>query len=383
MLSDPTPTTSKSCWATITASPPHRSRRWQACAPNSARAPRSCTPRVGNWPPSCPPWRPCPPPLSSPPMAPIVAVGSKASTSTRHPSTARCTALPERRRLPRNRTPSRFSCAWTPKSISNGGTARRAPIWMTTTSACAGSASWRPRSPASTGWGASAWKPSKFYLNGKQLWRANNTHERNYSYETVELEAGKFYPLRVDFHEVVNDADMRLVWAVPERDLEAPAPDAARQAEAVVMFLGLSPRLEGEEMKVPVPGFQGGDRLDLALPAAQEALLEKVAALGKPVVLVLLNGSALAVNWASDHVPALLEAWYPGQAGGAAIADVLFGDYNPAGRLPVTFYQSADQLPPFDDYSMKGRTYRYFQGAPLYAFGYGLSYTTFAYGKLD
>jgi beta-glucosidase len=223
----------------------------------------------------------------------------------------------------------------------------------------------------------------EIYLNGKQLVRANNTHERNYSYEIVDLEAGKFYPIRVDFHEVVNDADMRLVWAVPGRDLEAPALDAARQAEAVVMFLGLSPRLEGEEMKVPVAGFEGGDRVDLGLPAAQQALLEKVAALDKPVVLVLLNGSALAVNWARDHVPAIVEAWYPGQAGGTAIADVLFGDYNPAGRLPVTFYQSADQLPAFDDYSMKGRTYRYFQGEPLYAFGYGLSYTSFAYARLD
>ena len=223
----------------------------------------------------------------------------------------------------------------------------------------------------------------EIYLNDKQLVRANNMFERNYSYETVELEAGKFYRIRVDFHEVLNDADMRLVWAVPGRDLETPALDAARQAEAVVMFLGLSPRLEGEEMKVPVAGFEGGDRVDLGLPAAQQALLEKVAALGKPVVLVLLNGSALAVNWAGDRVPAILEAWYPGQAGGAAIADVLFGDYNPAGRLPVTFYQSADQLPGFDDYSMKGRTYRYFQGEPLYAFGYGLSYTSFGYSRLD
>jgi beta-glucosidase len=223
----------------------------------------------------------------------------------------------------------------------------------------------------------------EIYLNGKPLVRANNTHERNYSYETVDLEAGKLYPIRVDFHEMVNDADMRLVWAVPGRDLETAALDAARQAEAVVMFLGLSPRLEGEEMKVPVAGFQGGDRVDLGLPAAQEALLEKVAALGKPVVLVLLNGGALAVNWARDRVPALVEAWYPGQAGGAAIADVLFGDYNPAGRLPVTFYQSADQLPSFDDYSMKGRTYRFFQGEPLYAFGYGLSYTTFSYRGID
>src|ERR1017187_1259958 len=223
----------------------------------------------------------------------------------------------------------------------------------------------------------------EIYLNDKQLVRANNMYERNYSYETVDLEAGKFYRIRVDFHEVLNDADMRLVWAVPGRDLETPALDAARQAEAVVMFLGLSPRLEGEEMKVPVAGFEGGDRVDLGLPAAQQALLEKVAALGKPMVLVLLNGSALAVNWARDHVPAIVEAWYPGQAGGTAIADVLFGDYNPAGRLPVTFYQSADQLPGFDDYSMKGRTYRYFQGEPLYAFGYGLSYTSFGYSRLD
>jgi beta-glucosidase len=223
----------------------------------------------------------------------------------------------------------------------------------------------------------------EIYFNGKPLARGNNTHERNYSYETVDLEAGKLYPIRVEFHEVINDADMRLVWAVPGRDLESPALDAARQAEAVVMFLGLSPRLEGEEMKVPVAGFQGGDRVDLGLPAAQEALLQKVMALGKPVVLVLLNGSALAVNWASEHVPALVDAWYPGQAGGTAIADVLFGDYNPAGRLPVTFYKSADQLPSFDDYSMKGRTYRYFQGQPLYPFGYGLSYTTFAYSRID
>jgi beta-glucosidase len=135
-------------------------------------------------------------------------------------------------------------------------------------------------------------------------------------------------------------------------------------------------------MKVPVEGFSGGDRIQLGLPQVQEQLMQKVMAFGKPVVLVLLNGSAVAVNWARDHVPAIVEAWYPGQAGGAALADVLFGDYNPAGRLPVTFYKSADQLPPFNEYNMKGRTYRFFRGEPLYPFGYGLSYTTFAYGKL-
>jgi beta-glucosidase len=222
----------------------------------------------------------------------------------------------------------------------------------------------------------------EIYLNGKLLTRGNNIHERNYSYESVDLEAGKLYAIRVEYHEFLQDADMRLVWAVPGKDLMPAALDAARQADAVVMFLGLSPRLEGEEMKVPVAGFAGGDRVDIGLPAVQEELLQKVAAIGKPVVLVLLNGSALAVNWAHDNVPALVDAWYPGQAGGAAIADVLFGDYNPAGRLPVTFYQSAEDLPRFDDYSMKGRTYRYFQGEPLYPFGFGMSYTKFAYKSL-
>jgi beta-glucosidase len=135
-------------------------------------------------------------------------------------------------------------------------------------------------------------------------------------------------------------------------------------------------------MKVPVAGFSGGDRIDIGLPAAQQKLMEEIVAVGKPVTLVLMNGSALAVNWARDHVPAIVEAWYPGQAGGDAIADVLFGDYNPAGRLPVTFYRSADQLPAFTDYRMAGRTYRYFSGDPLYPFGYGLSYTTFEYRNL-
>jgi beta-glucosidase len=167
-----------------------------------------------------------------------------------------------------------------------------------------------------------------------------------------------------------------------EKALRDEAINKARQADAVIMFLGLSPLVEGEEMKVPFEGFLGGDRTDIALPKAQEQLLREVAALGKPVVLVLLNGSALAVNWANDHVPAILDAWYPGEEGGTAIADVLFGDYNPGGRLPVTCYQSVDQLPPFTDYSMQGRTYRYFKGTPLYPFGFGLSYTNFKYEKL-
>ena len=164
--------------------------------------------------------------------------------------------------------------------------------------------------------------------------------------------------------------------------LEAQAEVLARSSDAVVLVLGLTNRLEGEEMRVQVPGFRGGDRTAIDLPASQERLLRRIVATGKPVVLVLLNGSALAINWAQEHVPAIVEAWYPGQAGGSAIADVLFGDYNPGGRLPVTFYRSVDDLPSFEDYSMAGRTYRFFDGPPLYPFGHGLSYTTFAYDSL-
>lgn len=223
---------------------------------------------------------------------------------------------------------------------------------------------------------------AEIYLDGKQIVRFHDIHERRYAYAAVELEAGKLYPIRIEFHHVVNDADFRLVWAPPRQNWEQEALEAARQADVVVAVLGLSPRLEGEEMPVPVSGFRGGDRLDLNLPAVQERLLQKIAALGKPIVLVLMNGSALAINWAVEHVPAILEAWYPGQAGGAALADVLFGDHNPAGRLPVTFYKGVDQLPPFEDYRMAGRTYRYFEGEPLFPFGYGLSYTRFSYTQI-
>ncbi len=159
--------------------------------------------------------------------------------------------------------------------------------------------------------------------------------------------------------------------------------DAARRAEVVVFVGGLTADIEGEEMPVHAPGFDGGDRTSLRLPAPQLKLLKALQATGKPVVLVLTTGSALAVNWAAQKLPAILLAWYPGQAGGQAVADVLFGDADPAGRLPVTFYTGVQQLPPFDDYAMKGRTYRYFDGRPLFPFGYGLSYTRFDYADLQ
>jgi beta-glucosidase len=171
-------------------------------------------------------------------------------------------------------------------------------------------------------------------------------------------------------------------WVAPRDSLLAEAVRVAEQADAVVLCLGLTAQLEGEEMPVEVEGFRGGDRTSLDLPAAQQRLLERIVSLGKPTVLVLMSGSAVAVNWAQLHVPAIVEAWYGGQAAGSALADVLFGDYNPAGRLPVTFYKSVNDLPPFDDYRMAGRTYRFFKGTPLYPFGFGLSYTTFAYKAL-
>jgi beta-glucosidase len=221
------------------------------------------------------------------------------------------------------------------------------------------------------------------YVDGKHVAGRNNIHEAAHAYAPVRMEAGKLYPVRVEFHEYVGDAQIKLEWSRPNTGAMAEeALAVAKQADAVIMALGLSPRLEGEEMSVPVEGFSGGDRVSLNIPRVQEDLLQAVMKLGKPTVLVLFNGSAVAVNWAKANVPAIVEAWYPGQAGGTAIADVLFGDYNPGGRLPVTFYQSSDQLPPFTDYNMKGRTYRYFTGEPLFPFGYGLSYTTFTYSNL-
>jgi len=164
-----------------------------------------------------------------------------------------------------------------------------------------------------------------------------------------------------------------------ERD-EAVA--AAKQADVVVAFVGLSPELEGEEMPVHVEGFDGGDRTSIELPAVQKKMLEAVAATGKPLVVVLMNGSALAVDWTKQHANAIVEAWYPGEEGGTAIAKVLTGEVNPGGRLPVTFYASTKDLPAFDDYSMSNRTYRYFHGTPLWGFGYGLSYSTFKWTNL-
>ena len=145
---------------------------------------------------------------------------------------------------------------------------------------------------------------------------------------------------------------------------------------------GISPRLEGEEMKVHTPGFSGGDRTSINLPAVQTEFLKALKATGKPIVFVTMTGSALAIPWEQENIPAILNAWYGGEAAGTAVADILFGDVSPSGKLPVTFYKSDSDLPPFDDYSMQNRTYRYFKADPLYPFGFGLSYTKFTYSNL-
>ncbi len=161
----------------------------------------------------------------------------------------------------------------------------------------------------------------------------------------------------------------------------AEALNAAEHSDVVIMCLGISPRLEGEQ-GASANSDGGGDRLNIGLTGMQEELLKAIHAMGKPIVLVLANGSPLAINWAQDNIPAIVETWYSGAEGGNAVADVIFGDYNPAGRLPVTFVKSMDQLPDFEDYNMENRTYRYFNDTPLYPFGYGLSYTEFSYANL-
>jgi beta-glucosidase len=173
-----------------------------------------------------------------------------------------------------------------------------------------------------------------------------------------------------------------LVWQKADFQPKPAAIEAAKNADVVIAVLGITSELEGEEMQVSEPGFRGGDRTSIDLPKPEQDLLEALSATGKPLVVVLTNGSALAVNWAAEHANAILDAWYPGEEGGSAVAETLAGVNDPGGKLPVTFYKGVDQLPAFEDYSMKNRTYRYFTGTPLYPFGYGLSYTKFAFSKL-
>ncbi len=219
----------------------------------------------------------------------------------------------------------------------------------------------------------------RLYIDDKLVMDSHsNPAEARLSFADTETHA-----IRVEYVHLPNDRNVDLDWAPPANSLLGRAIDAAKKSDAIVAFVGLSPSLEGEEMNVHVEGFDGGDRTRIELPAAQEHLLEALGETGKPLIVVLTSGSALAVQWAKDHADALLEAWYPGEEGGNAIAETLTGKNNPAGRLPVTFYASTSDLPSFTDYSMKNRTYRYYKGEVLYPFGYGLSYSRFSYRAPD
>lgn len=197
----------------------------------------------------------------------------------------------------------------------------------------------------------------------------------------VSLTQNKTYPIKIEAFQRGEQGDEKLVWSRPSDEPASAAVEVAKSSDAVIFVGGLTAQVEGEEMPVPLPGFVGGDRTDLALPLAQRQLLKRLFATGTPVIMVLTNGSALAIGEEDKQAAAVIEAWYPGGQGGEAVAALLAGDYSPAGRLPITFYHSIDQLPDFLDYSMRNRTYRYHSNDVLYPFGYGLSYTEFSYSK--
>lgn len=199
---------------------------------------------------------------------------------------------------------------------------------------------------------------------------------------SVQMEAGKIYPIKIEAFQRGEQGDEHLMWSLPSNPGAEVAIDAAKKSDVVVYIGGITAQVEGEEMPVPLHGFVGGDRTDLSLPRAQTELLKRLYATGKPVVVVLMNGSALAVNQEDNLAAAIVEAWYPGGQGGEAVASILAGDISPAGRLPVTFYKSLTDLPEFGDYSMKNRTYKYHKGEVLYPFGYGLSYSEFKYSDV-
>jgi beta-glucosidase len=219
----------------------------------------------------------------------------------------------------------------------------------------------------------------RLFVDGKLL--VESGEDRN-AEATIRFQDTKPRQIRLEYLHHTGTAGVDLTWQPPAATLRAEAVAAAKQSDVVVAFVGLSPQLEGEEMPVKLEGFEGGDRTEITLPKTQRELLKALNATGVPLVVVLTSGSALAVGHAQEHAKAILHAWYPGEEGGTAIAETLAGDNNPAGRLPLTFYASLDQLPPFEEYSLANRTYRYFKGKPLYGFGYGLSYSEFGYSNL-
>ena len=243
----------------------------------------------------------------------------------------------------------------------------------------------RPDKTATYEIGASGDDGYRLWIDGKLLAEDWSTHGVTTKISKLDLQKGHSYSVKMEYFQGGGGAVAKLVWIPPDsasEDFLGRAIADAKRADVVIAIVGITSELEGEEMTVNLPGFKGGDRTSLDLPKQEEDLLKAMKQTGKPLVVVLMNGSALSVTWAKKNADAVLDAWYSGEEGGKAIAETLAGINNPAGRLPVTFYTGIDQLPAFEDYSMKGRTYRYFAGTPLYPFGFGLSYSKFTYSNL-
>ena len=219
------------------------------------------------------------------------------------------------------------------------------------------------------------------YIDGKEVysdWHDGPAKEQIYTLNAVK---GQKYKVVLEYFQAGGEASLKFDIGIKREINYKEVADKAAEADAIIFVGCLSSSLEGEEMPVDLPGFRKGDRTNIDLPRVQAEMLKALKKTGKPVIFVVCSGSTLALPWEAENLDAILEAWYPGQQGGTAVADILFGDYNPAGRLPLTFYASNNDLPDFEDYDMSNRTYRYFKGKALFTFGHGLSYTTFDYGK--
>lgn len=230
----------------------------------------------------------------------------------------------------------------------------------------------------------------QLYVNGKVQLMVDNKNvaeaktghgARKFNYR-FQAERGRSYPIKINFAHGSGDAQLNFDIGYNDRVDYQKSISKIKDADVVIFAGGISPSLEGEEMGVDLPGFKRGDRTDIELPKVQLDFLRELKKTGKPIIFINCSGSSIALGEVSQQTSAILQAWYPGQEGGRAVADILFGDYNPSARLPITFYQNIQQLPDFENYGMEGRTYRYFRGEPLYPFGYGLSYSKFEYGKI-
>ena len=219
----------------------------------------------------------------------------------------------------------------------------------------------------------------KFFINDKVIIDGTKGDTSDY----IELEAGIPHTFKIELVVDNDEFDFEMYWRANADGIEKNAIKAAQEADAVIMTMGISTELEGEELSVKLNGFEGGDRTTIELPKVQQELIRKIKVLGKPIVLVLMGGGAFALPQEDKICDAIIQAWYPGQEGGTAVANTIFGDYNPGGKLPITFYRSTKDLPDFYSYDMENRTYRFFKGKPLYKFGHGLSYTEFGYSNLQ